>query len=623
MNPLSRLIEANHDWLVRRILRYGAMHGYADAISLPETVWKTAVADMCRELTKALHGRVSAMELTAGADYSRDPVALFGSRVARRHQQQNIPFQTLFGFMKYCRQSFADLVRNGAFEEKPEELYRQMVERFFDRMEMGFLMAWLRNQTGEEIRRMNADLEQRVRERTAQLEALGRDNDKKLREFFFLHRMSNTMLSTIKLNKLSHLILTALTTGAPPFFDRAMLFLVNERSSIMQGMLGVTRQTSATLVDSDVDTEDILAVRWDISEGDMERQRNSEFNCQVKGSRLELSRSRNAASRAALEKKVIFVADTQRERGIDTEFVRSFGIRSCAIAPLMAKERVIGVVVVDNALDGKPITGDDLRFLQLFANQAGMAVERSILYNRLEDANRSLHEAREHLIQGERLSTLGEMATSIAHEIKGPLVSIGGFARRLERRLPPTLKEHDHAATIVREAERLEKMLTDILSFSRKTTICYSFRNIVDILEECLAIASPALDENNIAVHKKYPPSTIGLLGDHQQLKQVFLNLIMNAQEAMRSGGELRIAIAPSRLNGVEAVSVKVGDTGGGIPLESLNSIFNSFFTTKETGTGLGLPIANRIVTNHGGKIQVNNKIGSGVEFTVVLPLKP
>jgi signal transduction histidine kinase len=355
----------------------------------------------------------------------------------------------------------------------------------------------------------------------------------------------------------------------------------------------------------------------------MAKQQHADFNGQVRGSRLELDKTRNVASRAVLEKKLLYVGDTAKEKRIDREFVRRLGIKSCAIAPLMARERVVGVVIVDNALSGKPISKEDLRFLQLFTNQAGMAIENSILYNQIEDANRSLREARERLVQGERLSTIGEMAASIAHEVKGPLVSIGGFARRLEKKLPVESPEYDHAATIVREVKRLEKLLTDILSFARKTTICYATCTINDIIEESLAIIALSLEEGGITVIKHYPRQTIALLGDSQQLKQVFLNLFVNAQEAMKQGGVLRIAVAPARMNSRSAVSIKIADTGGGVPLEALSSIFNSFFTTKEAGTGLGLPIANRIVTNHGGKIQFANKPGSGAEFNVILPLNP
>src|SRR6266480_6636116 len=153
----------------------------------------------------------------------------------------------------------------------------------------------------------NGTPDQRATEWDARLARLSEANDKKLQEISSLYRMSNTMLSTIRLDKLVHLILTALTSGDDPFFDRAMLFLINERSATMQGMLGVTRHTSGSLINPAEDTEDILASRWDISEEDMKRQQDSEFNCQVRVSRLELNMSRNVASRVVLEKRLVHV----------------------------------------------------------------------------------------------------------------------------------------------------------------------------------------------------------------------------------------------------------------------------------------------------------------------------
>ncbi len=451
---------------------------------------------------------------------------------------------------------------------------------------------------------------------------LSAENDQKFKELSLLYRISNTMLSTIRLNKLIHLILTALTSGMSPFFDRAMLFLINERSGMMQGMLGVTRETAKGLIASDQEVEDILASRWNITEQQMQAQRDSAFSLQVRGSRLPVDRSKNLSSRAALEKRLIYVSNAVQDRRVDREFVKRFGITTFASAPLIAKDKVVGVVVVDNSLSNRPISQEELRFLQLFTNQAGMAIENSMLYNRIEDTNRSLRDAQERLTHGERLAAIGEMAASIAHELKGPLVSIGGFARRLGRKLPADSAERSHVDTIVREVSRLEKMLTDTLAFSRKTTICYQQCTINEIIDEALAIVRPSLIETGIEVELKKPRQAICLQGDCQQLKQVFINLFSNAQEAMKYGGLLTIAITPAKLSGKKGVAVKVADTGGGIELKELNNIFNPFYTTKETGTGLGLPIANRIVINHGGKIQVNNRQESGVEFSVILPLQ-
>lgn len=449
---------------------------------------------------------------------------------------------------------------------------------------------------------------------------LAQENERKLKELSLLNRISSIVLSTIKLNKLLTLILTALTSGTTPFFDRAMLFLINEKSGVMQGMLGVSCDSVGSIVQL-LDEDNGSPVRWDLSEEDAVRLQNSRFSLMVKGTRLPLDRSRNICSRAVFEKRLVHVDDVTRERIIDTEFVDWFGITSFAAAPLIAKEQVIGIVIVDNMASGRKLQQDELRLLQLFVNQAGMAIENSMLYNRLKDANRELCDAQERLIQGERLAAIGEMAASIAHELKTPLVSIGGFARRLAKKLTPGSDEDTCAETIIREVTRLELMLSDILSYSRKTTICFTTCNISEIVEDSLNLVTNSLEESNIRVKREIAWDIPDFLGDRQQLKQVFLNLFFNAQEAMRNGGDLHVSVYPCEFNRSRGVSVKISDSGGGIPVEILNNIFNPFFTTKATGTGLGLPIVHRIVTNHLGKIEVYNRKGEGADFIVTLPL--
>ena len=443
-----------------------------------------------------------------------------------------------------------------------------------------------------------------------------KENDKKLKELSLLYRMSNTMLSTIKLNKLIHLTLTALTSGPTPFFDRAMLFLTNERSGVLQGMLGVTSENSPPLSKPWRSGNDLLASSWYISEEDMAAQRETEFSRQVQGKRLELNATLNIASQAVLEKRLIYVPG-EAESGDELHPAHGSAF---AASPLIAHGQAVGAVMVDNALTRTPITQEDLRFLQLFTNQAGMAIENSILYNKIEDANRQLCEAQESLLQKERLAAIGEMAAGIAHELKGPLVSIGGFAGRLTRKLPHDSSEWGHADLIVREVLRLESILSEILLFSKKATICYTRCNLADIVKDSLAVVGPPLEEKQISVTTRFSRRKLQLLGDGQQLKQVFINIILNAIDAMGSGGKLAVHAAPEELDGKEAVSVKISDTGGGIPIEALSSIFTPFYTTKQNGTGLGLPIANRIITNHGGKIQIVNNPGHGVEFKVILP---
>jgi signal transduction histidine kinase/putative methionine-R-sulfoxide reductase with GAF domain len=448
-------------------------------------------------------------------------------------------------------------------------------------------------------------------------------NEKKLQELSLLYRVSNAMHATTRINKLIQLNLTALVSGESHLFERAMLFLINNRSGVMQGMLGITNEECQRNSQSLDHHEDSLYTRWEISDADLEHQQNSEFNRLVKGTRLPLDRTCNIASRAVFDKKLIVVDGTSKEMPAQDEVVKKFNLTSFASVPIIAKREVVALLILDNPISGKAITSDDLHFLQLIANQASMALENSLLYNRIEDANREASEIRQRLLQGERLAALGETAASIAHELKTPLVSIGGLARRLLRKEEPGSCEWKYAEIIAREADRLEKMLNEILFFTRRATICYTQCSIHDIIEESLAVVSGFLDENRIQVKMRLSRSATEFLGDFQQIKQVCINLFFNAGEAMKQGGILYISTTPADLEGKQAVSLKVRDTGGGIPPEILPDIFNPFFTTKDGGTGLGLPITHRIVINHGGKLLVESRAGSGAEFRVILPIQP
>jgi signal transduction histidine kinase len=276
--------------------------------------------------------------------------------------------------------------------------------------------------------------------------------------------------------------------------------------------------------------------------------------------------------------------------------------------------------MVDNPQSGKPISNEDLHFLQLFANQAGMAIENSMLYNRIEEANSNLRDARERLVHGERLAAIGEMAANLAHELKNPLISIGGFAGRLLKILSDDSREHHYADTIVKEVCRLEKMLSEILTFSRKPTICYCECDLSEILKNCFDSCATTLEDNDISLDYNLGDGPWPLLGDAHQLKQVFLNLLLNACEVMPNRGYLNVSVEKTLLDNKQLVTICIKDTGGGIPSDMLSQIFNPFFTTKLHGTGLGLAIVNRILLNHNGSIKASNE-GKGAVFTVTLPL--
>lgn len=436
--------------------------------------------------------------------------------------------------------------------------------------------------------------------------------EKRIRELSFLNRINGVMLSTIDLNRLIHLLLTSITSDLPPLFDRAMLFLLNQRAGVLQGMMGIT---CAPLTDSGTPEDSPTKRRRSVQSAD--------FDSIVKATRLPLDPSLNQVSRAVQERILIHIRRPEQEQPIDRTLIKQFGAAPYAVAPLVAQDRVVGAIVVDNRLTGRPLADDDLGILHLVSGQAGMAIENSILYHRLEESNRNLQDAKERLLQEEKLAAIGRMAASIAHEIKNPLVSVGGFAGRLKRKFSTDSEEWLYADVIGREVQHLEKMLSDILFFSRKTTICYTRCGINQIIEDGLATMAVPLEQREVVIVKQFSSRLPTLLGDCQQLRHVFTNLISNALEVMDSGGILTIETGRARIDDKRAVSVKVSDTGSGISPDVQHSIFTPFFTTKEKGTGLGLAIVHRIITNHGGRIEVENRPEGGATFTVVLPTSP
>ena len=321
------------------------------------------------------------------------------------------------------------------------------------------------------------------------------------------------------------------------------------------------------------------------------------------------------------EQRSFNVEDALTDSEVNPEIRRQFGSKAFAVVPLLAKGKAIGLIAVDNQICGRPITETDVGFLTLVANQSALAIENSRLYTNLQEINAQLLNAQNRLIQSEKLAALGEVVASIAHEIKNPLVSIGGFARRLERNLKENTSEKKYMRIVLKEVHRLENVLNQTLVFSRDLPPPSSPQDVNRIIEESLSVLEGEFQEKNITVTKDLDPHLPSLISDAQQMKQIFLNLFVNAVQAMGSNGQLMVKTFSGERAGKQNLQVEVGDTGGGIPQKNLDNIFNPFFTTKHDGTGLGLAITHKIITRYGGEVEVINHPGVGVTFAIRFPL--
>jgi len=226
------------------------------------------------------------------------------------------------------------------------------------------------------------------------------------------------------------------------------------------------------------------------------------------------------------------------------------------------------------------------------------------------------------LIEAEKLSALGRLTADVAHEIRNPLTSIGGFARRLDKRLTPGSKEKDYAEIVISEVDRLERILRDVLTFSREAKFHMEYQIINDAVEESIQTFTDICNEQSIRVEKNFSSSLPSILIDKDQVRQAINNLISNAVDAMPEGGTLTVNTFMEELHNVNYVVVEIKDTGSGIPKEKINIIFEPFYTTKEigVGTGLGLSICRKIIDEHNGLIRIETEAGKGTSFKLFFP---
>jgi two-component system NtrC family sensor kinase len=307
-------------------------------------------------------------------------------------------------------------------------------------------------------------------------------------------------------------------------------------------------------------------------------------------------------------------------------------VKSLAYVPLKIGSKVIGVLLVDNKVSNRPFTKNDIYLLSALADYAAIAIEKARLYGavksfneeleqRVEERTRELQEARDQLVQTEKLASIGELAAGVAHEINNPIGVILGFAQVLLKRIDETSPVYKPLSTIEREGLRCKRIVQGLLDFARQSKPSPRRVNVNDVIEDAVVLMEHQANSSNVRLAKAFAPDMPDVVADANQLQQVFFNIILNAYHAMPNGGDLRIT---SRRLGNE-VHIIFADTGIGIPPENLKRIFDPFFTTKEVGqgTGLGLSISYGIVEQHGGTIEVSSQPSTGATFVVKLPVAP
>jgi len=346
-------------------------------------------------------------------------------------------------------------------------------------------------------------------------------------------------------------------------------------------------------------------------------------NQMVKKLAVPLNHESSILVKAIRRRRAFIVKDGKTDTDFDTSILGLLGQDQFAVIPLLVQEDPIGVLIVDKAITRQPIVSEDIQMLEILAAQAALAIAHANTMEELakkvketEHAYSQLRESQEKLFEAGKFAALGQMAATVAHEIRTPLVAIGGFVNLLLKNRDPGDSEYSHLRIVRDEALRLEDVLNRLLFYARPSSPMLQIQDLNSFIRLVLTFLSSEIEFHEIEVDLHLQENLPVVPFDRNLMRQVLLNVLQNAIQSMENGGTMTVITQEDN----QWVEVTVRDTGVGIAEENLHRIFEPFFSTKHAGTGLGLHVSQRIVQSHGGTLRVDSRLGKGTTVAIRLP---
>ena len=306
----------------------------------------------------------------------------------------------------------------------------------------------------------------------------------------------------------------------------------------------------------------------------------------------------------------LYIADVREENHSRlSELARQEGFCTLLSVPLRTKTDIIGALNVYTT-EVRHFDENDIRLLSLLANQSAIAIENARLHA-------DEMEARERLRQSERFAALGKLSAGLAHELRNPLNTVSMLMYAMIKEIPPDGAFGADLRVVQGELRRMSLLIEQFLEFARPRPPHFQRDRLDEIMEETLLLIGPEARTRGVVIHKEWEKPLPPVWVDGAQIKQVFLNLLLNALQAMPRGGGLTVRLHVSG----GSLLTSIADEGEGIPPEVRANLFEPFFTTKAGGTGLGLSISQRIVEGHNGRLRLFSQPTVGTTAIVRLPL--
>ena len=396
---------------------------------------------------------------------------------------------------------------------------------------------------------------------------------------------------------------------------------------------------SSSIINSSLQINDVLDSAMKAAEEFVEAEASSVFELDPEKGEISVKLARGEKGKSIQASKLkpdegltgwvircgkpIIVEDVQKESRFSDRFDRETGFRTRSLicVPLTIREETIGAIQVINKKNGGPFTDEDLELLTALAQQIAVAIDNAKLYQRLEEnfklTARELKITQERLIRSERLAAMADLVQGVSHEVRNPIMSIGGFAARMKAGLEKNHKFQKYLNIILEEASRLEKLVRDVKELSEMHTVYLQPVNLNNLLSKIIEDFSPTLPRQSTHLEADIEEGLPTIILDKAQILRALKNIIQNSIEAMPKGGtiKLKARLVDSR------IQIVVEDSGIGIDEDKLDSVHDPFVTSKTTGPGLGLTMVYQIVKNHHGEIDIKSRGSKGTIVTLDLPV--